>query len=150
MNVSRDGTTDQFHSSLVTVTNTKEAVSRGCPCNPSCNPSAQRKHHHPSDQPAKMQRTLLPLLAALAGYATATTTASASATSSVIDLNLPNLVDGDATVMGSVLGVDATATSYSLTCPTDSSSLDCGLGNGIEVVEGASVLEVHMTQVDIA
>lgn len=97
-----------------------------------------------------MQRTLLPVLAALAGHAAATTTASATATSSVIDLNLPNLVDGDATVMGSIMGVDATATSYSLTCPTDSASLDCGLGNGIQVVEGPAVLEVHMTQVDVA
>lgn len=89
-----------------------------------------------------MQRTFLPLLAALASCAYAETTSSA--TTSVIDIILPML--DDQAVMGSIVSVDATATSYYLTCPTGESSTDCGLGNGIQVVEGPSVLEVHLTE----
>lgn len=88
------------------------------------------------------QRTIIPLLAALASCVYAET--ANSTTSSVIDIVLPML--DSQTVMGSIVGVDATATSYFLTCPTSESSLDCGLGSGMEVVEGASVLEVHYTE----
>lgn len=91
------------------------------------------------------QQTVLSLLAALAGcsYA-ATSSASANASTTVIDILLPML--DSQTVMASIEGVDATATSYFLTCPTSESSLDCGLGSGMEVVEGSSVLEVHYTE----
>lgn len=92
-----------------------------------------------------MQQDFFPLLA-VAGCAFAATTSSA--TSTVIDITLPML--DDQVVMGSIVSVDATATSYFLTCPTDESEADCGLGNGIGVVEGPSVLEVHMTQSALA
>lgn len=92
------------------------------------------------------QNVLLPLLAALAGSAYAATSSTATAnstTSTVIDILLP-MVDSQ-TVMASIEGVDATATSYFLTCPTGESSVECVLGSGMEVVEGPSVLEVHYT-----
>lgn len=79
------------------------------------------------------------MLAALAGGAYA-----ANATST-IDVTLPMLSQQTA-VMGSIVGVDATATTFYLTCPTDASALTCGLGDGIELVEGDSTLEVHFTQ----
>lgn len=84
------------------------------------------------------QSTIL-MLAALAGGAYA-----ANATST-IDVTLPMLSQQTA-VMGSIVGVDATATTFYLTCPTDASALTCGLGDGIELVEGDSTLEVHFTQ----
>lgn len=89
-----------------------------------------------------MRRTILPTLAVLASRAYAET--ANATTSSVIEITLPML--DDQVVMGSIVAVDATATSYYLTCPTDESSADCGLGNGIDVVEGPSVLEVHLTE----
>lgn len=93
-------------------------------------------------------RTLLPLLAASAGSVLAqSASASSSASSSVVDIILPMLEPQ--TIMGSVVGVDATATTFFLTCPTDAVSLQCGLGKGLEVVEGPEVLEVHMTQADV-
>lgn len=70
---------------------------------------------------------------------------SSSATSSVINVQLPTAADAQ-NVMGSIMGVDATATSYYLTCPTDTSSTDCSLGDGFELVEGPSVLAIHMTE----
>ncbi|KAI3399646.1 hypothetical protein diail_5994 [Diaporthe ilicicola] len=51
--------------------------------------------------------------------------------------------------MASVMGADATATTFFLTCPTDGASLQCGLGEGMEVVEGSEIIEVHMTQADV-
>lgn len=93
------------------------------------------------------RQVIMPLLAALAGSAYAATSSTATAnstTSTVIDILLPML--DSQTVMASIEGVDATATSYFLTCPTSESSLDCGLGSGMEVVEGSSVLEVHYTE----
>lgn len=92
-----------------------------------------------------MRGTLLPFLAALASRAYAE--AANSTTSTVIDVILP-MID-DQTIMGSIMGVDATATSYYLSCPTDESSVNCALGNGIAVVEGPDVLEVHMTATSI-
>lgn len=53
------------------------------------------------------------------------------------------------TILGSVVGVDATATTFFLTCPTDAVSLQCGLGKGLEIIEGPEVLEVHMTQANV-
>lgn len=92
-----------------------------------------------------MQRLSL-LLAALAATArvSAKTTAT-TANSTVINVHLPTAVNSQA-VMGSIMAVDATATSYFLTCPTSESSSDCGLGDGFEFVEGPSVLEIHMTE----
>lgn len=90
------------------------------------------------------QQILLPMLAALAGCAYAATSTANSTTSTVIDILLPML--DSQTVMASIMGVDATATSYFITCPTSESSVDCGLGSGMEVVEGSSVLEVHYTE----
>lgn len=84
------------------------------------------------------QRTIL-MLAALASGAYA-----ADATST-IDVLLP-MLNSQTAIMGSVMAVDATATTFYLTCPTDASSLTCGLGDGVELVEGDSVLEVHFTQ----
>lgn len=92
-----------------------------------------------------MRCTILPFLAALASRAHAET--ANSTTSTVIDIMLP-MID-DQTIMGSIMGVDATATSYYLTCPTDESSVNCALGNGIAVVEGPEVLEVHMTAASV-
>lgn len=90
------------------------------------------------------QQAVLPLLAALAGCAyAASSTASANSTT-VIDVLLPML--DSQTVMASVQAVDATATTYFITCPTSESSVDCGLGSGMEIVEGSSVLEVHYTE----
>ncbi|KAG8166462.1 hypothetical protein KVR01_002151 [Diaporthe batatas] len=90
-------------------------------------------------------RSLLPLLAASAASVVGqSTSASSSAGSSVVDIILPMLEPQ--TIMGSVVGVDATATTFFLTCPTDAVSLQCGLGKGLEIVEGQEVLEVHMTQ----
>lgn len=97
------------------------------------------------------KQAVLPLLAALAGCAcaaTATATAN-STTSTVIDIVLPMLNSDSQAVMASVEGVDATATSYYLTCPTDESSVNCVLGSGLEVVEGLSVLEVHYTELSV-
>lgn len=92
------------------------------------------------------QQVILPLLAALAGgaYAATSSATANSTTSTVIDILLPML--DSQTVMASIEGVDATATSYFLTCPTSESSVDCGLGSGMEVIEGESVLEVHYTE----
>lgn len=93
------------------------------------------------------QQTLL-LLAALGSAAYASTSASASSSAdatSTMTVLLP-MLDSQTAVMGSIMGVDATATSYYLTCPTGESSLTCGLGDGIELVEGASMLEVHFTE----
>lgn len=94
------------------------------------------------------QRTLLPLLAASAGSVFAqSTSATTTESSSVIDIILP-MIESQ-TILGSVVGVDATATTFFLTCPTDSVSLQCGLGKGLELVEGPEVLEVHMTQANV-
>lgn len=94
------------------------------------------------------QRTGL-LLAALASGIYASTTASSSANAtSTMTVILP-MLDSQTAVMGSIMGVDATATSYYLTCPTSESSLTCGLGDGVELVEGPSVLEVHFTEESI-
>jgi hypothetical protein len=93
-------------------------------------------------------RTLLPLLAVSAGSVLAqSASASGSASSSVVDIILPML--DPQTIMGSVVGVDATATTFFLTCPTDAVSLQCGLGKGLEIVEGPEVLELHMTQANV-
>lgn len=82
----------------------------------------------------------LPLLSALAGctYAQSTT----------IDLILP--IYSQEVVMGSIVGVEATATTYLLTCPTSVESASCDLGSGIELIEGPSVFEIHMTETGIA
>lgn len=94
------------------------------------------------------QRTLLPLLAASAGSVFAqSSSASSSESSSVVDIILPMLEPQ--TILGSVVGVDATATTFFLTCPTDSVNLQCGLGKGLEIIEGPEVLEVHMTQANV-
>lgn len=92
------------------------------------------------------QRAVLPLLAALAtcAYAASSTATANATTSTVIDVLLPML--DSQTVMASVEAVDATATTYFITCPTSESSVDCGLGSGMEIVEGSSVLEVHYTE----
>lgn len=84
------------------------------------------------------QRTIL-MLAALASGAFA-----ANATST-IDVLLP-MLNAQTAVMGSIKGVDATATTFYLTCPTDQSDLTCGLGDGVELVDGDSTLGVHFTQ----
>lgn len=86
------------------------------------------------------------MLAALAGSAYAKTSSSSTTANatSTMEVILPML--DSQTVMGSIMGVDATATTFFLTCPTDASALTCGLGDGIELVEGDSVLEVHYTQ----
>lgn len=52
--------------------------------------------------------------------------------------------------MGSIVGVEATATTYLLTCPTSVESASCDLGSGIELIEGPSVFEIHMTETGIA
>ncbi|KAJ0114518.1 hypothetical protein J7T55_004761 [Diaporthe amygdali] len=93
------------------------------------------------------QRTILPLLAVSASSVFAQSTTGSSASSSVVDIILPMLESQ--TIMGSVMGADATATTFFLTCPTDAPSLQCGLGKGMEVVEGSEVLEVHMTQANV-
>ncbi|POS76411.1 hypothetical protein DHEL01_v205198 [Diaporthe helianthi] len=94
------------------------------------------------------RRTLLPLLAAFAAPALGhSASASSPASSSVMDIILPMLQPQ--TIMGSVVGVDATATTLFLTCPTDAVNLQCGLGKGLEIVEGPEVLEFHMTLANV-
>lgn len=93
------------------------------------------------------QRSILLLAALASGSAFAKTSSSeSSAATSTMNLILPMLEDGSETLMGSIVGVDATATTFYLTCPTGESALTCGLGDGIELVEGDSVLEVHFTE----
>lgn len=94
------------------------------------------------------QRSLF-LLAALASGIHASTTASSSANATSTMTVLLPMLDSQTAVMGSIMGVDATATSYYLTCPTSESSLTCGLGDGVELIEGPSVLEVHFTEESI-
>lgn len=111
-------------------------------------PAASHNLQHSGKRVNMAQRTLLPLLVASAGAVFAqSTSANSSASSSVVDIILPMLEPQ--TIMASVVGVDATATTFFLTCPTDAVSLQCGLGKGLEIVEGPEVLEVHMTQANV-
>ncbi|KAH8894551.1 hypothetical protein GQ53DRAFT_762636 [Thozetella sp. PMI_491] len=61
------------------------------------------------------------------------------AQSTVVSLILP-AYDAQ-TIEASVVAVDATATTYFLTCPTGESSNQCGLADGATVVNGPSVLQ---------
>ncbi|KAB5571924.1 hypothetical protein GE09DRAFT_648791 [Coniochaeta sp. 2T2.1] len=66
-----------------------------------------------------------------------------SPTSSVVTLHLANF--DDQAILASVITANPTATSYLLSCPTDEPADECGLGTGINVLEGPSTLEVHLT-----
>ncbi|KAB5572548.1 hypothetical protein GE09DRAFT_1100006 [Coniochaeta sp. 2T2.1] len=66
-----------------------------------------------------------------------------SPTSSVVTLHLPNF--DDQAILASVITANPTATSYLLSCPTDEPADECGLGTGINVLEGPSTLEVQLT-----
>lgn len=67
----------------------------------------------------------------------------ADSSSSIVTLHLPSF--DTQTILASVITANPTATSYLLTCPTDKPDDECGLGTGIEVLDGPSTLEVHIT-----
>jgi hypothetical protein len=67
----------------------------------------------------------------------------ADSSSSIVTLHLPSF--DTQTILASVITANPTATSYLLTCPTDEPDDECGLGTGIEVLDGPSTLEVHIT-----
>ena len=50
------------------------------------------------------------------------------------------------TIEASVVSAGPTATLYHLTCPKNKAGYDCGLGGGMDVLEGQSTYELHMTQ----
>ncbi|KAK4174941.1 hypothetical protein QBC36DRAFT_332516 [Triangularia setosa] len=65
-----------------------------------------------------------------------------AATTSVTSIFLPG-VDKQ-TVWASVISAEPTAATYSLGCPPDADSNDCGLGTGFTVVQGPSTFSIDI------
>ncbi|KAL2266980.1 hypothetical protein VTJ83DRAFT_4257 [Remersonia thermophila] len=86
-----------------------------------------------------MKRTSSMLLTA----ATAAGLAAAQASTTVVSVLVP-FADLQA-IEGSVISAGPTATSYLLACPTTARDTECGLGPGISVLHGPSILTYAMS-----
>ncbi|KAL2024511.1 hypothetical protein VTK56DRAFT_7554 [Thermocarpiscus australiensis] len=68
---------------------------------------------------------------------------SAAQSTSVVNLLMP-LADPQS-LAGSVVSAGPTATTYFVTCPTGADSTDCGLGDGVSLVNGPSTASYAMS-----
>ncbi|KAK3997383.1 hypothetical protein QBC44DRAFT_315938 [Cladorrhinum sp. PSN332] len=66
-----------------------------------------------------------------------------AAQTTTVTLLLP-LLGETKTIFGSVIDANPTATTYSVNCPPDMDSNDCGLGTGFKVVGGPKTVSVDM------
>jgi len=69
---------------------------------------------------------------------------AAGAQSTTISLFLPDT--DPQSLVASVIGVDATATTYLINCPAGTDPSDCGYGDGATVIEGPSTLRLVFLQ----
>ncbi|KAK4033757.1 hypothetical protein C8A01DRAFT_39765 [Parachaetomium inaequale] len=72
--------------------------------------------------------------------------AAAQSSSAVVNVLLPSF--GTEAMVASVISAGPTATSYLVNCPTDTSSEDCGLGDGLKILYGSSTMTYGMTFAD--
>ncbi|KAK4100280.1 hypothetical protein N658DRAFT_106065 [Parathielavia hyrcaniae] len=68
---------------------------------------------------------------------------AAAQSTTVVDILMP-MADPQ-TLLASVISADATATSYFISCPTVTSSEECGFADGLEVLNGPSTMNYAMT-----
>lgn len=73
---------------------------------------------------------------------------SAAQSTTTVSLFLPNT--DPQSLVASVIGTDATATTYLISCPPGSDANNCGYGGGATVIEGPSTLQMVIGGASIA
>lgn len=96
----------------------------------------------PRKATAAMSRQILlalPVISSLAGSSLAQST-------TVVDVLIPQV--DQQTIFASVVSVGPDATAYSLACPPDTDSTDCGIGGGFLVTAGPTTAGWHIVLED--